>query len=93
MAFFRFCAYTGRESVCFQAQKGVSVYEKSFLYFHAAGYAGKAATQTAAATNMIFSMYITIPVILGVVITILLGLMKVEKENKRIDMERAEKAD
>ena len=60
---------------------------------HAAGYAGKAATQTAAATNMIFSMYITIPVILGVVITILLGLMKVEKENKRIDMERAEKAD
>lgn len=60
---------------------------------HAAGYAGKAATQTAATTNMIFSMYITIPVILGVVITILLGLMKVEKENKRIDMERAEKAD
>ena len=60
---------------------------------HAAGYAGKAATQTAAATNMIFSMYITIPVILGVVITILLGLMKVEKENKRIDMERAEQAD
>lgn len=42
---------------------------------------------------MIFSMYITIPVILGVVITILLGLMKVEKENKRIDMERAEQAD
>ena len=60
---------------------------------HAAGYAGKAATQTVAATNMIFSMYITIPVILGVVITILLGLMKVEKENKRIDMERAEQAD
>jgi hypothetical protein len=40
MAFFRFCAYTGRESVCFQAQKGVSVYEKSFLSFHAAGYPG-----------------------------------------------------
>lgn len=60
---------------------------------HAAGYAGKAATQTATATNMIFSMYIAIPVILGVVITILLGLMKVEKENKRIDMERAEQAD
>ena len=60
---------------------------------HAAGFAGIAATQTAAATNMIFSKYITIPVILGVVITILLGLMKVEKENKRIDMERAEQAD
>ena len=40
----------------------------------------KLATQTAAATNMIFSMYITIPVILGVVITILLGLMKVERK-------------
>ena len=32
--------YTSREPVCFQAQKGASVYEKSFLYFHAAGYAG-----------------------------------------------------
>lgn len=29
---------------------------------------------------MIFSMYITIPVILGVVITVLLGLMTVEKK-------------
>ena len=85
--------YTSRDPVCFQAQKGASVYEKSFFYFHAAGYAGKSAIQTAAATNMILSMYITIPVILGVVITILLGLMKVEKENKRIDMERAEQAD
>lgn len=36
----RFCTYTSREPVCFQAQKGASVYEKSFLYFHAAGYAG-----------------------------------------------------
>ena len=49
---------------------------------------GTAATQTSGAINMIFSMYITIPVILGVVITVLLGLMTVEKENKRIDMER-----
>ena len=55
--------------------------------------ASSATSPNAAATNMIFSMYITIPVILGVVITILLGLMKVEKENKRIDMERAEQAD
>lgn len=33
-------AYTSREPVCFQEQKGVSVYEKIFLYFHAAGYPG-----------------------------------------------------
>ena len=52
------------------------------------GYVGTAVTQTSGAINMIFSMYITIPVILGVVITVLLGLMTVEKENKRIDMER-----
>lgn len=38
--FIHIQAYTSRESKCFQAQKGVSVYEKSFLYFHAAGYAG-----------------------------------------------------
>lgn len=55
---------------------------------NASGYVGTAATQTSGAINMIFSMYITIPVILGVVITVLLGLMTVEKENKRIDMER-----
>lgn len=55
----------------------------------AAGYVGTAEAQTGGAVSMIFNMYITIPVILGVVITVLLGLMKVEKENKRIDMERA----
>ena len=55
---------------------------------NASGYVGTAATQTSGAINMIFSMYITIPVILGVVITVLLGLMTVEKENKRMDMER-----
>ena len=37
---------------------------------------------------MIFNLYITFPVILGVVITILLALLKVEKENQKIDMER-----
>jgi len=54
----------------------------------AGGYVGTAAAQTSGAISMIFSMYITLPVILGVVITVLLGFMKVEKENKRIDMER-----
>lgn len=55
---------------------------------NAGGYVGTAAVQTSGAISMIFSMYITLPVILGVVITVLLGFMKVEKENKRIDMER-----
>ena len=52
------------------------------------GYVGTAAVQTDSAVNMIFNLYITFPVILGVVITILLALLKVEKENQKIDMER-----
>ncbi len=54
----------------------------------AAGYVGTATTQTSSAINMIFNMYITLPVILGVVITILLAFMKVEKANQKIDQER-----
>lgn len=54
----------------------------------AGGYIGTAATQTDSAINMIFNLYITFPVILGVVITILLAFLKVEKENQKIDMER-----
>ena len=52
------------------------------------GYVGTAAVQTESAVNMIFNLYITFPVILGIVITILLALLKVEKENQKIDMER-----
>lgn len=52
------------------------------------GYVGTAAVQTDGAVSMIFNMYITFPVILGVVITILLAFMKVEKENQKIDRER-----
>lgn len=52
------------------------------------GFVGTAATQTSGAINMIFHMYVTLPVILGVVITVLLGFMSVEKANRRIDMER-----
>lgn len=54
----------------------------------AGGYVGTEAIQTGSAINMIFNMYITFPVILGVVITVLLAFMKVEKENRKIDMER-----
>ena len=54
----------------------------------AGGYVGTAAVQTDGAISMIFNMYITLPVILGVVITVLLAFMKVEKENQKIDMKR-----
>ncbi len=55
----------------------------------AGGYIGTAAVQTESAVSMIFNLYVTFPVILGVVITILLAFLKVEKENQKIDMERA----
>ena len=54
----------------------------------AGGYVGTAAVQTDGAISMIFNMYITLPVILGVAITVLLAFMKVEKENQKIDMKR-----
>lgn len=56
----------------------------------AGGYVGTAAVQTSGAISMIFNMYVTFPAILGVVITVLLGLMNVEKANRKIDMERNE---
>lgn len=57
---------------------------------NASGYVGTAATQTSGAINMIFSMYITIPVILGVVITVLLGLMTVGKEIGKYELVTAD---
>lgn len=53
------------------------------------GYVGTAASQTQGAINMIFNLYITFPVILGVVITVLLAFMKVEKENQKLDQKNA----
>lgn len=55
---------------------------------NAAGFAGKATVQTESALHMIFNLYITFPVILGIVITILLAFMRVEKANQKIDRER-----
>jgi GPH family glycoside/pentoside/hexuronide:cation symporter len=49
------------------------------------GYAGQAATQTQGAINMIFALYVVIPVLFGVVITVILGFLKVEKANKEWD--------
>lgn len=51
----------------------------------AGGYVGTAAVQTKGAVDMIFNLYITFPVLLGIVITVLLAFLKVEKENKKID--------
>lgn len=49
------------------------------------GYAGTAAVQSEGAVNMIFHMYITLPVIFSVIITVLLGMLKVEKANREWD--------
>lgn len=49
------------------------------------GYVGTAAVQSESAINMIFNLYITFPVILGIVITVLLGFLKVEKANQKLD--------
>ena len=38
---------------------------------------------------MIFAMYIVIPVILSVAITVILGLLNVEKANRKWDEEHA----
>lgn len=40
---------------------------------------------------MIFAMYVIIPVVFGVVITILLGMLNVEKANKKWDEEHSVK--
>lgn len=49
------------------------------------GYVGTAATQTQGAINMIFHMNVTIPVVLSFVITVILGMLNVEKANREWD--------
>ena len=51
------------------------------------GFVGTATTQTAGATNMILWIYIIISVIIGVIITLLLSRLDVEKANKKLDEE------
>lgn len=51
----------------------------------AGGYVGTAAVQTESAINMIFNLYITYPFILGIVITVIIGFLSVEKANKKLD--------
>lgn len=49
------------------------------------GFNGTAEVQTAGAINMIFFMYVVLPLIMGVVMAILVYLLKVEKANKEWD--------
>lgn len=49
------------------------------------GYVGTAVTQTEGAIDMIFHMYITLPIIFSVIITIILGMLNVEKANREWD--------
>lgn len=55
------------------------------------GFVGTAATQTEGAVNMIFHMYITLPLIFSVIITVILGMLKVEKANKEWDEQHEKK--
>ena len=51
------------------------------------GFVGTAAAQSESAITMIFNLYITFPVIMGVIITVLLAFLDVENANKKWDAE------
>ena len=51
------------------------------------GFVGTAAVQSESAIAMIFNLYITFPVIMGVIITVLLAFLDVENANKKWDAE------
>lgn len=52
------------------------------------GFVGTAAVQSDGAITMIFNLYITFPVIMGVIITVLLAFLDVENANKKWDAEQ-----
>ena len=51
------------------------------------GFVGTATVQSESAITMIFNLYITFPVIMGVIITVLLAFLDVENANKKWDAE------
>lgn len=55
------------------------------------GFVGTATVQSESAIKMIFNLYITFPFILGIVITVLLAFLDVEKANKKWDADHAQK--
>lgn len=56
------------------------------------GFVGTAAVQSESAIRMIFNLYITFPFILGIIITILLAFLDVEKANRQWDAEHQKEA-
>ena len=57
------------------------------------GYDGTAAVQSASCIDMMYLMYLWIPVIIDLMITIILSKLNVEQENKRIREQRRETAE
>lgn len=55
------------------------------------GFVGTATVQSESAIKMIFNLYITFPFILGIVITVLLAFLDVEKANKKWDADHVQK--
>lgn len=56
------------------------------------GFVGTAAVQSESAIRMIFNLYITFPFILGIIITVLLAFLDVEKANRQWDVEHQKEA-
>lgn len=56
------------------------------------GFVGTAAVQSESAIRMIFNLYITFPFILGIIITVLLAFLDVEKANRQWDAEHQKEA-
>lgn len=54
---------------------------------NAGGYDGMAAAQSQGALNMITAMYVFIPFVMGIIMTILVASLKVEKANQQWDKE------
>ena len=53
---------------------------------------GTATVQSESAIRMIFNLYITFPFVIGIIITVLLAFLDVEKANKKWDAEHQKEA-
>ena len=56
------------------------------------GFVGTATVQSESAIRMIFNLYITFPFVIGIIITVLLAFLDVEKANKKWDAEHQKEA-
>ena len=56
------------------------------------GFVGTATVQSESAIRMIFNLYITFPFVIGIIITVLLAFLDVEKANKKWDAEHKKEA-